>query len=292
MSEHAKPALRRIQSHGAELVAESWGEAGRPRIILLHGGGQTRHAWRRSGAHLAELGYHVLVPDLRGHGESAWSPDGRYTGELFADDVRAWCALEPAPPVVVGASLGGLSSLLALGEPPRAAVRALVLVDIAHRGEPVGVSRILDFMRAHPDGFESFEHAIAVVAKYLPHRAAASAGEGLRKNLRERDGRLKWHWDPRLLEGTNPGEQREQNAQRLLRAARAIEAPILLVRGAESDLLSPEIADQFCREVPRARRVDVHGARHMVAGDQNDPFLDVIVEFLAQPELAQPVSAQ
>jgi pimeloyl-ACP methyl ester carboxylesterase len=85
----------------------------------------------------------------------------------------------------------------------------------------------------------------------------------------------------------NPGEQREQNAQRLLKAARAIEAPILLVRGAESELLSPEIADQFCQEVPRARRVDVHGARHMVAGDQNDPFLDVIVEFLAQPELAQ-----
>jgi len=286
MSEDVKPTREKLVSHGATLVAESWGEPSRAGIILLHGGGQTRHAWRNSGAQLARLGYRVTIPDLRGHGESDWSPDGRYSAELFADDVRAWCAREPAPPVVVGASLGGLSSLFALGEAPQTAVRALVLVDIAHRGEPVGVSRILNFMRAYPDGFESFEQATAAVAQYLPHRAVASAGEGLRKNLRERDGRLKWHWDPRLLQGSDSGEQREQNAQRLLRAARAIDAPILLVRGAESDLLSPEIADQFCAEVPRARRVDVHGARHMVAGDQNDPFLDVIVEFLAQPELA------
>lgn len=285
--------LQRVVSHGAELVAESWGRARDPAVVLLHGGGQTRHAWRRAGERLAQLGFYALIPDLRGHGESAWSPDGRYSPDLYADDVRAWCALieqsGEKPPALVGASLGGISSLLAAGEAPRARPPALVLVDIAHRGEPVGISRILNFMRAYPDGFDSFEHALSVVAQYLPHRASASAGEGLRRNLRERDGRLVWHWDPRLIQGVeSTPATRAQYSQRLLSAARAVNAPILVVRGADSDVLSPEIADEFCREVPRAQRADVAGARHMVAGDQNDPFLDVIIEFLKRPELSRP----
>jgi pimeloyl-ACP methyl ester carboxylesterase len=297
MSEQSRSSLQRVVSHGAELVAESWGTPDDPAVVLLHGGGQTRHAWRRAGERLAQLGFYALIPDLRGHGESAWSPDGRYSPELYGDDVRAWCTSVGKPVALVGASLGGLSSLIAAGEAPRAQPRALVLVDIAHRGEPPGISRILNFMRAYPDGFDSFEHALSIVAQYLPHRAAsAGAGEGLRRNLREReDGRLVWHWDPRLLQGTeSTPTTRAQYAQRMLAAARHVNAPILVVRGADSDVLSPEIADEFCREVPRAQRADVAGARHMVAGDQNDPFLEVIVEFLKQPEVAQaaPVSAQ
>jgi pimeloyl-ACP methyl ester carboxylesterase len=278
MSYAKEPQLTRVSSHGTELVAESWGEPGAPGLMLLHGGGQTRHAWRRAGAHLATLGYHVRVPDLRGHGDSAWSVDGNYAAELFADDVRAWCQDDAVPPVLVGASLGGMSCLLAAGEAPQLRARALVLVDIAHRGELMGISRILQFMKQNPDGFDNLEQAIEAVAQYLPHRS--SAGEGLRRNLRERAGRLVWHWDPRLLDRVDPSTRREQNSARLLAAARAVDAPILLVRGADSDVLSPEIADEFCREVPRAERTDVAGARHMVAGDQNDPFLQAIVEFL------------
>lgn len=278
MSHSKEPQLTRVTSRGAELVAEAWGQPGAPGLMLLHGGGQTRHAWRRAGAYLATLGYYVRVPDLRGHGDSAWSDDGDYSAELFADDVRAWCREDAVPPVLVGASLGGLSCLLAAGEAPQVRVQALVLVDIAHRGELVGISRILQFMKQNPDGFDNLEQAIDAVAQYLPHRS--SAGEGLRRNLRERDGRLVWHWDPRLLDRVDPGARREQHQARMLNAARAVEAPILLVRGSHSDVLSPEIADEFCREVPRAQRADVEGARHMVAGDQNDPFLEAIVDFL------------
>jgi pimeloyl-ACP methyl ester carboxylesterase len=283
MSSHpTEPVLRHVTSHGVELCAETWGPEGGPGVVLLHGGGQTRHAFRRVAQRLAGLGCRVLVPDLRGHGDSGWSQDGAYAIELFADDVRAWCSLDSAPVLLMGASLGGMSSLLAAGEAPRVALRGLALIDIAHRGELPGVSRIFEFMRAHPDGFESFEHALRAVAAYLPHREKQS-GAGLRHNLRERNGRLIWHWDPRLIERMDLNADHRPFSQRLLCAARAVEAPILLVRGAGSDVLSAEIADEFCREVPQATRVDVAGARHMVAGDQNDPFLEAILRFVSSP---------
>lgn len=274
------PELRRVSSHGSELVAESWGHRDDPTLLLLHGGGQTRHAFRRAAHTLAARGFRVLVPDLRGHGDSAWSTDGAYPLQRFADDVRAWCraAGEPTEHVLVGASLGGLSSLLAAGEAPQILVRGVALIDVAHRGEAAGVSRIFEFMRAHPDGFSSFEHAMRVVAEYLPHRAQR-AGEGLRNNLRERNGRLVWHWDPRLLDGFDRDADPGSWSRRILAAARSIDAPILLVRGAASDVLSADIADEFCREIPRATRVDVAGARHMVAGDVNDPFVEAIANF-------------
>jgi pimeloyl-ACP methyl ester carboxylesterase len=283
-AQSVEPELRRITSHGVELVAEAWGRSGDPGIVLMHGGGQTRHAFRRVARALAALGHWVLVPDLRGHGDSGWSLDGNYAIERFADDVRAWCALDGAPVTLVGASLGGLSSLLAAGEAPRLPLRGLALVDVAHRGEMPGVARILTFMRAHPEGFESFEHVVRAVAAYLPHRTPhRGGGRGLRHNLRERDGRLVWHWDPRLLERVDVNSNLQRSHQdRLLQAARAIQAPILLIRGGDSDLLSEEIADEFCREVPHAARVDVAGARHMVAGDQNDPFLEAILQFASR----------
>jgi pimeloyl-ACP methyl ester carboxylesterase len=256
-----------VSSHGIELCAEAWGPAGGRAIVLLHGGGQTRHAFRRVAQRLSERGCRVLVPDLRGHGDSGWSQDGSYAIELFADDARAWCALEGTPKTLIGASLGGMSSLLAAGEAPRAEVRGLALIDIAHRGEALGAARIFQFMRAHPEGFASLEDAVRVVAAYLPHRAGQRAGEGLRRNLRERNGRLVWHWDPRLLERMDLKADHRPFSERMLSAARAVKAPILLVRGAASDVLSPEIADEFCR--------------HMVAGDQNDPFLDAIWDFVS-----------
>jgi pimeloyl-ACP methyl ester carboxylesterase len=262
-------------SGGLRLAAEVWGDASRSPLLLLHGGGQTRGAWASAGEKLSALGWNVIAPDLRGHGESAWSAEGRYSVVDFADDVRALASQLDQPPVLVGASLGGLSSLLAAGEAPAIEVRALVLVDVAHRPLPAGVSRILDFMAGRPDGFASLEEAAAAIASYLPHRAAPAGLDGLQRNLRRRGGRWVWHWDPRLLDGIALPE-----APRILRAARAISAPMLLVRGALSDVISEAIARELCTEVPGLATVDVAGAGHMVAGDRNDRFLDAITPFL------------
>jgi pimeloyl-ACP methyl ester carboxylesterase len=189
--------------------------------------------------------------------------------------------------VVIGASLGGIASLLAAGEaqdPIGAPIfAALVLVDITPRVDLGGVAKVQGFMRAHArDGFGSVEEAADAVAGYLPHRPRPRSNEGLKKNLRlHPDGRWRWHWDPRFLEGRRPVDgDRTEIEERLLAAARDLKIPAMLVRGGASELVQEEHAREFLALVPHARFADVSGARHMVAGDKNDQFSAAIMAFL------------
>ncbi|WP_330334301.1 alpha/beta hydrolase [Streptomyces sp. NBC_00536] len=287
MKADAQPHSRTFTGQGGiRLAADVWGEAPAPPLLLLHGGGQTRRAWKRAGPRLAARGWRVIAPDLRGHGASDWSAEGDYDLGLFAADVRALVTALDGPPVLIGASLGGLSALLAAGEAPRAAVRALVLVDVAHRPDPGGARRIVDFMRRHPDGFASVREAAAAVSALLPDRPRPHHPDGIRHNLRRHGDRWVWHWDPRMPAGFEGRMDPPGMAGRLLDAARRADVPILLVRGGNSDVVREDIADEFCAEVPRARRVDVAGAGHMVAGDRNDHFIDAVVPFLEGLERA------
>lgn len=273
-------------SAGVRLRADVSGPTtGRP-VVLLHGGGQTRHSWGSTGRLLAERGWRAYAVDMRGHGESDWPADGDYRLDAFAADVRAVGAGLAAPPVLVGASLGGMASLAAVAEAPGPLAAGLVLVDVAPRIESAGAERIGDFMRSHmEEGFASLEEAADAVAAYNPHRPRPRDLEGLRKNLRRRpDGRWVWHWDPRFISGAggSPDETRASiiDPDRLEAAARALTLPVLLVRGRMSDLLSEEGARRFLDVVPHAEFADVAGAGHMVAGDRNDLFNEAILSFL------------
>jgi peroxiredoxin len=261
--------------------------------VLLHGGGQTRYSWHHTAGVLAGHGKRVCNLDLRGHGESGWAPDGDYSLDAFAADVRLVAAAlrERDPqhrlPALVGASLGGVSSLVAIGESDAPVARALVLVDVAPRIEPSGADRIGAFMAEHMEsGFGSLEEVADAVAAYNPHRPRPSNLEGLKKNLRERDGRWFWHWDPAFLTGRRSSGDETRgltNPHRLEHAALAVAAkhvPTLLVRGRQSDLLSMDGVEHCLRLMPETRFVDVQGAGHMVAGDRNDLFNDAVVGFL------------
>lgn len=266
---------------GVQLVGDAWGEPATPLILLLHGGGQTRHAWKGTAAVLAQRGYHALALDLRGHGDSGWSPDGDYAIDRFASDVREVASSFGRKPILIGASLGGIASLIAAGEAPQPIATALVLVDVTSRVDPVGVGRIRGFMAAHiDDGFATLEEAADAIAEYLPHRRRPKSLDGLRKNLRlGSDGRYRWHYDPAFVhdESRRTDGNRET---RLTTAAQNLDAPLLLIRGGSSELVSAEIAREFVAKIPNARYVDVHGASHMVAGDVNDPFTEQVVAFL------------
>jgi pimeloyl-ACP methyl ester carboxylesterase len=271
----------RFAGAGIELVADAAGPIDGAPVVFLHGGGQTRSSWRRAVAAVAERGRRGISLDLRGHGESGWSPDGDYRLDRFVDDLQAVLAVLGRPAILVGASLGGLTSLLAVGDRGLPAA-GLVLVDVTPHIEPAGASKIGGFMTAHPDGFASLEEAADAVADYLPHRPRPKDTSGLMKNLRlHDDGRLYWHWDPRMMSGaTNVNPARDRD--RLDAAARALTIPTLLIRGGLSDVVSPEGARAFLALAPQAEFIDVSGAHHMVAGDANDSFNAAVVDFVSR----------
>jgi len=282
-------ALSFVGADGNRLVGDQYGAAGAP-VLLLHGGGQTRHAWHGTAAEIARTGRVAVAVDQRGHGDSAWV-DGLYSFQHFAADATVLAdrlaQRHGAAPVVIGASLGGIAALLAEGEAAKAARQpvfpALVLVDITPSVDSRGLEKIHGFMNAYAkDGFASVEEAAEAVARYLPHRPRPRSLDGLKKNLRQSaDGRWRWHWDPRFLSERQPdAASRAGNEALMIAAARTLKQPVLLVRGGASELVQPEHVREFQELVPHAQFVDVAGARHMVAGDRNDAFSKAILRFL------------
>ena len=281
-----------IGAAGNRLIADIFGETGET-VMLLHGGGQTRHAWRKTAVEIARAGRLAIALDQRGHGDSDWIEDGSYSFADFAADARAvadtLAARNHRRPIVIGASLGGIAALLAEGAAEKKGegpvFSALVLVDITPRVDGSGVEKIQGFMRAHArEGFESIAAAADAVAAYLPHRPRPRSHEGLKKNLRlSPDGRWRWHWDPRFLDGPRRvTRDRAALEAVLVEAARKLMMPALLVRGASSELVHEAHAREFKELVPHAEYADVSGARHMVAGDRNDSFSAAILDFLAR----------
>jgi pimeloyl-ACP methyl ester carboxylesterase len=274
---------------GNKLAADVYGEQGDP-VLLLHGGGQTRHAWRKTAEDIARQRRVAYAVDQRGHGDSEWIEIGAYAFTDFAADARTVAdelTLRGGKrPAVIGASLGGIAALLAEGAAEnegRNVFSALVLVDITPRVDLTGVEKITSFMSAHSkQGFASIAEAADAVAQYLPHRPRPRSHEGLKKNLRlSPDGRWRWHWDPRFLENRAPSMRHETQAA-LIEAARRLKIPALLVRGASSELVQEAHAREFLELVPHAEMADVSGAHHMVAGDRNDSFSAAILDFMGR----------
>ncbi|MBF6089541.1 alpha/beta hydrolase [Nocardia cyriacigeorgica] len=270
--------LRLRGSGGIELAADQYGPADGPLVVFLHGGGQTRHSWKQTGAKLAATGMRVITLDARGHGDSQWSAQRDYRRETMVEDLIEVLGQLGGPAVVVGASMGGITGLLATAVPGGDQISALVLVDIVTRPEPEGVQRVLDFLGKHRDGFDSLDEVADAVAEYMPHRPRPDNTDGLRRNLRERDGRWYWHWDPDML--ADRAEDPSEITGRMEEVARTLTIPVLLVRGLQSDVVSAEGAAAFQELVPHARMVEIGGAAHTAAGDDNDAFTDAVAEFI------------
>ncbi len=292
---HIQPSTAMFKgAAGNTLVADVFGDTGQP-VLLLHGGGQTRHAWARTAEHLARAGALAFALDQRGHGDSEWVADGHYAFTDYADDAaavaRTLAARTGKQPIAIGASLGGVSSLLAEGAAERTGrgplFAAVVLVDVTPRVDQSGVAKIQGFMRERAtEGFATVAEAADAVAAYLPHRKRPRSHDGLRKNLRlHPDGRWRWHWDPRVLEGQQSFAQDHRVLEAaLIEAAKAITIPTLLVRGGASELVKEAHVREFLELVPHADYIDVAEARHMVAGDSNDRFSDAVLEFVGRLE--------
>lgn len=265
---------------GVTLVGDEAGDPAAPAVVLLHGGGQTRHSWAGTMQLLVSQGYHVLNFDARGHGDSGWSEAGAYHLDDRVADLKAVAADCRAGIALVGASLGGATALHAAAS--GLAVSALVLVDIVPDPEPDGVDRIIHFMCAHGDGFATLDEAADAVAAYNPARPRSADPRGLMRNLRPREGRLYWHWDPKIMAPEVRAQMHDVVRGSAARIGANADLPLLLVRGLKSDVVSDAGVAAFRALAPRLEVADVSGAGHMVAGDRNDAFGDGVIDFLGR----------
>lgn len=278
-------------AEGNRLAGDLWDGRGHP-VLFLHGGGQTRRAWDATARRVADNGMRAITVDLRGHGESDWVESGSYTFADFGADtaavIRQTASRFQVAPSAVGASLGGLSSLIAevrFGP----LLDSLVLVDITPRMDPDGVARIQGFMGERmEEGFATLDEVAEAVAGYLPNRKRPRSLDGLRKNLRlGDDGRYRWHWDPAFIKSErNINLAARETMEELIANLPSLHVPALLVRGMQSELVHEDFAREFVELAPSASYVDVGGAGHMVAGDKNDVFCAAILDFLTDREAA------
>jgi pimeloyl-ACP methyl ester carboxylesterase len=272
---------RFLGAEGLTLSVDAGGRPTAPAVVLLHGGGQTRHSWVGAARELVSKDFFVLSIDARGHGDSDWSPEGHYSLESQAADLRAVLKTLPGRPALVGASMGGATALYAVGSSSEPIASALVLVDIVPRVDPEGAARIHRFMGANPDGFATLDEAAAAVAAYNPHRIRQPPDySGLMKNLRRHsDGRLHWHWDPKIIRRPYRLEPPEM-IDSLLAACGGVRIPALLICGMHSDVVDQAGIDELQRHLPQLEVCSIAGAGHMVAGDANDAFNRAMIDFL------------
>lgn len=283
--------VRCLVGDGLTLTGDERGDPADPPVLMLHGAGQNRHAWKGTASALAERGWFVLAVDARGHGDSDWSAARHYDFEHTGADVTSLLDRFESAPVVIGASMGGMSALSAQFSAERAPLyRALVLVDIAPNFTFEGASRIVKWMAGNPNGFATLEEASDAMASYNPNRPRPKELSGLTRVLRQgEDGRWHWRWDPSYITskpGFGDGNEdvmqahMEHTSELMMAGAKKVGAPILLIRGGKSDLITAETAQQFVDAVPGTEFVDVAGTGHMVAGDDNDAFTTAVLSFL------------
>lgn len=247
-----------------------------PTVVLSHGDGQTRRSWSDTTQNLTARGFRVLAVDLRGHGESSRPTDGDYRLNAFSEDlVRLLRQVDPTA-ALVGASLGGLASLLAAAD-PWVAPWALVLVDIALTPDERGLAPIREFMHANPDGFGSVDEATTTITRFRGERVRDSTGL---HHVLTRSEDWHWHWDPLFVDGPrNVGVDRDPVA--LEAAALRVWSPALVVRGAMSAAVSPQEARALTGLIRGASLAEIPRAGHRIAGESYAGFETTIGRFLA-----------
>ncbi|HET6609869.1 MAG TPA: alpha/beta hydrolase, partial [Rhodopila sp.] len=236
--------LRQMRFHFLE-----WGRPDAPPIVLLHGGHQSAHSWDLVSLSLARH-YRVLALDQRGHGDSEWSRDVTYTNHEMSLDAEAFvAAMAIERPILIGHSMGGRNSLL-LTRRSQHLLRALVVVDVGPEVSEKGRAAIAGFVQAAQE-FDDLEHFVRKVREYDPYRPRAHIERTVKYNMLERaDGKYvsKCDSNPRRL-GIVRGAGPLENIT--LEDARAFDLPVLLVRGADSNILDADAAERFATALPR-----------------------------------------
>jgi len=266
---------------GLPLAGEVHGPADGTPVIFLHGGGQSRSAWRVAARRLGEATYRAATMDLRGHGDSGWSDELAYTFDDYAADLVATIdALGGGPAILVGASLGGHISVVTAARFPER-VRAVLLADVTPWIDEAIGGAIRQTIRGAGSGFASLEEASAMISALRgtpPHEGGL---DSLQRFMRQRDdGRWYFRWDIRLMDDAKLHGGGEGGLFR--REAVKLTVPILVMRAEHSTMTGADQVAAFRAAVPQVQDVLIKGVGHMVSGDVNDVYADAILTFLAR----------
>ena len=271
--------LRQMRFHFLE-----WGHADAPPIVLLHGGHQSAHSWDLVSLHLAQR-YRVLALDQRGHGDSEWARDVTYSNHEMSLDAESFiAAMGLARPVLIGHSMGGRNAML-LTRRNQALLRAAVIVDVGPELSEKGRAAIAGFVQGNQE-FDDLEHFVRNVRQYDPYRSREHIERTVKYNMLERaDGKYvsKCDSNPRRLNiarGAGPLENIT------LDDSAGFDLPVLLVRGADSNILAADAAERFAATLPQGRLVTVPDCGHNVHGQNTKGFIAAVGGFLeALPRL-------
>ena len=279
MTTDLAPRDHTVTLDGLALHYCEWGTADARPLVLLHG--ITGHA--RTWDHLAtalQPGYRVIALDQRGHGDSQWAPGADYSVAAMAADVeRLADHLGLGRFLLLGLSMGGRVSIGFAGAHPER-VEQLVIVDIGPDIAPEGMERIRGTIGTAPERFTTEEEAVAYVRRANPLYDEAELRRRVAHGLtRAPDSGLAWKYDKAIREAMRLDTRRE--VMNLWEPLARITCPTLLVRGSESDILSPEIAKRMLASLPDGRMVEIVGAGHTVPGDQPEAFAAAVRSFLA-----------
>jgi pimeloyl-ACP methyl ester carboxylesterase len=269
---------------GRQVHYLEWGPSTAPAVLAMHGGGQTAYMFEDIGATLRDR-LHVIAIDLPGHGESGSLTEEGVSRQAFAETLPPLLAeFGVAPVAIVGASLGGIVALTLAAAHPEL-VSAIVLIDVGHKLEPAGVQRIIDFMTKH-ESFGSLEEAAAAIQEYLPNRKP-SPPDRLKRNLRQRpDGRWVWKHSLGRISRERIQDVNENWENDILIGlgdeAATVNVPVLVLRGASSDVLSDDGANEVTSILPNARLATINSAGHLAAGDNPASTANLIKDFFEE----------
>jgi esterase len=274
----AAPAAVDQSVHGQQLRYYDWGGPPARPVLFVHGGGLTSKTWDLLALALRDR-FHCVALDLRGHGESAWAGEGRYRLDDYARDVAGIAAgFNAEDCVLVGMSLGGQACLLAAAAMP--GLRGLVLVDVGPESGSAGAGKILDFVTADPQ-FPTLEDAVQQALSFNPRRKPEILRQSLLNNLRRTAaGTWTWKYDARAFAPMRSQEVRAHRAAQLWDAVGQVQAPVLIVRGADSDVFSAEAARQLSSRFGHARLAVIPNSGHTIQGDNPAGLLREIEPFL------------
>lgn len=275
-SEEVLPEDKFVEANGMQLHYLDWGNADKPKMLLLHGGAQSAHSWDFFCLSL-RTDFHIVAVDQRGHGDSDWSDAGEYDTKFHVADLNSFSdAIGYDSFILIGLSMGGRNAYSFAAKYPEKVDR-LIIIDVGPDIQAEGRRHIQEFLEG-TETFESFDWLVERVKRFNPRRPEKQIRGSLINNLKQmEDGRWTWKHDRRGgIRRDRGGEMNEAAWQDLAN----VQASTLVVRGAESNILSLQTATKMSRTIAQSRLVEVPKAGHLVQGDNPVEFEQVVRDFL------------